>query len=126
MLVENSVMCKDCFDTISSNTPYEKTKCSCGNVLLFGGLENPTVIGDAFSLKWYLDDDVVNKCIAAIGGATERKEVVLSVLRSLRASERVIADGEPIFVAERENEVMFRKDDEYIICQKTGENNGTP
>jgi hypothetical protein len=111
MLVENSAICSACFDTISSNTPYKQETCSCGALSIGGGLQHPKVEGgDHVSMNWEMSDNVIKECIKAIGGATERTEIVLAVLRALRKTERIIADGEMRVIASRDNEVMICSD----------------
>lgn len=118
MLIENAAFCNLCFDTLNSTKPNEVKKCSCGTLRVSGGLENPHIEGDCTNLSWGLEDAVVNNCVHAIRNIKDKREIVLTVLRTLRRAERIIAEGEPLFIAEYNNEYMFLKDGNYVTCTK--------
>ncbi len=118
MLIENSAFCNSCFDIVTSRKPTERKWCSCREVLVSGGIEEPRLSGDCMDLSWELDSTIINKCINAIKKIDDKQEIVLEVLRVLRQAERIIADGEPIFIAEYNNEFLFTKNGEYVTYPK--------
>lgn len=119
MLIENVVFCVHCTDTVSSKNKYHISTCSCGRTIVGGGLENPVIEGDEYvDMSWSLEDKVVAQCLAAVGGATNRKEVLFAILGALRDAGKIIAEGESKVIAMRDDYIMVETGDDLSIYVK--------
>ena len=116
MIVQNAVSCLSCGDMIVSKHRHNFVTCTCGAISVDGGQEYLRRVGDmsvAVDFSWSLPDDVYNACAEAVKDAidTNRNKfgIANAVMRKLRETGHIVAEGEQRVLAYNENldEVMI-------------------
>lgn len=121
MIVQNAVSCLSCGDFIVSKHRHDFVTCTCGAISVDGGQEYLRRVGalDAcVDMSWSLPDDVYRECAEAVEEAkdTNRNKfgIANAVLRKLRDSNRVVAEGEARVLAAYKDEIMVEEADGSI------------
>lgn len=118
MIIQNAVICNKCDEFIFSKTRHDFVTCKCGAISVDGGQDYLRRVGDlsaAIDMSWELPDDLYRDCALAAQEAAETGRnaigVANAVLRTLRAADRIIADGEYRVMANYQDELMVVEPD---------------
>jgi len=123
MIVQNAVSCNSCGDMIVSKHRHDFVTCTCGAISVDGGQAYLRRVGgnlekEAFAdYSWSLPDELYNACADAVQEAmdTNRNKfgIANAVMRCLRWSGRVVAEGEPRILAyyDKLDEIMVEEAD---------------
>jgi hypothetical protein len=121
MIIQNAMSCLSCGDFIFSRHRHDFVTCTCGSISVDGGQEYLRRVGalDAgVDMSWSLPDDVYRECAEAVEQAKETNRnkfgIANAVLRKLRDSNRVIAEGEARVLAAYKDEIMVEEADGSI------------
>ena len=123
MIIQNAVTCLGCGDNIISKHRHDFVTCTCGAISVDGGQAYLRRVGDftnAVDHSWELPDELYRQCADAAEEAidTNRNKfgIANAVMRRLRLSGRVIADGEQRILAHnpRIDEIMVEESDGSI------------
>ena len=121
MIIQNAVSCLSCGDFIFSAHRHDFVTCTCGSISVDGGQEYLRRVGalDAgVDMSWSLPDDVYRECAEAVEQAKETNRnkfgIANAVLRKLRDSNRVVAEGEARVLAAYKDEIMVEEADGSI------------
>lgn len=120
MIVQNAVNCLSCGDLIVSKHRHDYVTCTCGAVSADGGQDYLRRAGDfanAVDLSWSLPDELYKACAETVEEAKESGRnkfgIANAVMRKLRESGRVTAEGEQRILAHnpRMDEIMVEEAD---------------
>ena len=122
MIVQNAVSCNGCGDMIISKHRHDYVECSCGAIAVDGGQEYLRRVGGLTpgsyaDFSWSLPDELYNACADAVQEAmdTNRNKygIANAIMRCLRWSGRVVAEGEPRILAsyDKLDEIMVEEAD---------------
>ena len=120
MIIQNAATCLGCGDFIVSKHRHDFVTCTCGAVSVDGGQEYLRRVGDftnAMDMSWSLPDEVYNDCAEAAQNAmdTGRNKfgIANAVMRRLRLSARIVAEGEQRIIGVNKNldEIMVEQAD---------------
>ena len=120
MIVQNAVSCLACGDFIVSKHRHDFVTCTCGAISVDGGQEYLRRSGDftnAVDHSWELSDELYRACADAVEEAidTNRNKfgIANAVMRRLRFSASIIAEGEQRIIGTNNNldEIMVEEAD---------------
>lgn len=118
MIVQNAVICNKCDDFIVSKHRHDFVTCKCGAISVDGGQEYLRRVGDlsaALDMSWEIPGKLYRACADVVQDAmdTGRNKfgIANAVMRKLRESDRIIADGEYRVMANHEDELMVIEPD---------------
>ena len=118
MIVQNAGICNKCNDFVVSKHRHDFATCKCGAISLDGGqayLRRVGAVYDYSDLSWEIPDELYEACAQAVQDAidTDRNKygIANAVMRKLRESDRVIADGEYRVMANYQDELMVVEPD---------------
>ena len=103
MIIQNAVTCLACGDFIVSKHRHDFVTCTCGAISVDGGQSylrraGSLTPGSYVDHSWELPDELYRACADAVEEAidTNRNKfgIANAVLRRLRASARIVAEGE--------------------------------
>jgi len=122
MIIQNAVSCLGCGDFIVSKHRHDFVTCTCGAISVDGGQSylrrsGSLTPGSYVDESWELPDELYQSCADAVEEAidTNRNKfgIANAVLRRLRSSARIVAEGEQRIFAENKNvdEIMVEEAD---------------
>lgn len=120
MIIQNAVTCLGCGDFIVSKHRHDFVTCTCGSISVDGGQAYLRRVGDftnAVDHSWALPDELYRQCADAVEEAidTNRNKfgIANAVMRRLRSSARIVAEGEQRIIAANNDldEIMVEEAD---------------
>ena len=106
MIIQNAVSCLGCGDFIVSKHRHDFVTCTCGSISVDGGQAYLRRAGDftnAVDHSWELPDELYRQCADAVEEAIETNRnkygIANAVMRRLRSSARIVAEGEQRVIA---------------------------
>lgn len=120
MIIQNAVTCLGCGDFIVSKHRHDFVTCTCGAISVDGGQAYLRRVGDftnAVDHSWELPDELYRQCADAVEEAmdTNRNKfgIANAVMRRLRLSARIVAEGEQRIIGVNKNldEIMVEQAD---------------
>jgi len=122
MIIQNAVSCLGCGDFIVSKHRHDFVTCTCGAISVDGGQSylrrsGSLTPGSYVDESWELPDELYQSCADAVEEAidTNRNKfgIANAVLRRLRSSARIVAEGEQRIFAQNKNvdEIMVEEAD---------------
>ena len=122
MIIQNAVTCLGCGDFIVSKHRHDFVTCTCGAISVDGGQSylrraGSLTPGTYVEESWELPDDLYRQCADAVEEAidTNRNKfgIANAVLRRLRSTARIVAEGEQRIFAQNKNvdEIMVEEAD---------------
>ena len=122
MIIQNAVTCLGCGDFIVSKHRHDFVTCTCGAISVDGGQAYLRRVGSLtpgtyVDESWELPDDLYRQCADAVEEAidTNRNKfgIANAVLRRLRSTARIVAEGEQRIFAQNKNvdEIMVEEAD---------------
>jgi hypothetical protein len=108
MIIQNAVTCLGCGDFIVSKHRHDFVTCTCGAISVDGGQSylrraGSLTPGSYVDHSWELPDELYQSCANAVEEAidTNRNKfgIANAVMRRLRSSARIVAEGEQRVIA---------------------------
>ena len=103
MIIQNAASCLGCGDFIVSKHRHDFVTCTCGAISVDGGQAYLRRVGSFapgsyVDHSWELPDELYRQCADAVEEAMETNRnkfgIANAVMRRLRSSARIVADGE--------------------------------
>lgn len=103
MIIQNAASCLGCGDFIVSKHRHDFVTCTCGSISVDGGQSYLRRVGSFapgtyVDHSWELPEELYRQCADAVEEAIETNRnkygIANAVMRRLRSSARIVADGE--------------------------------
>ena len=122
MIIQNAVSCLACGDYIFSRHRHDFVTCTCSAISVDGGQSylrraGSLTPGSYVEHSWELPDELYRACADAVEEAMDTNcnkfGIANAVMRRLRLSARIVAEGEQRIFAENKNvdEIMVEEAD---------------
>lgn len=131
MIIQNAASCLGCGDFIVSKHRHDFVTCTCGSISVDGGQAYLRRAGDftnAVDHSWELPDELYRQCADAVEEAIETNRnkygIANAVMRRLRSSARIVAEGEQRIIGTNNDldEIMVEEaDGSYSRYKKVAE-----